>query len=273
MSMVPEGSHVRQVYLDETEGVLNSDLSHKLLIDFSTIDTATSLLVNERIKEKYPASSSSFYDAPVSGGPIGAENATLTVMLGCSDTDPNLPRLRELISLMGKSIVPCGGPSLGLTAKLCNNYLSGLTCIATAETYNIAIRSGLDPKLLHGIFQTSTAQNCMNDKFNPVPNVIADSPANRGYSGGFKVQLCAKTSTWLSRWLKELARGYSWAKPGCRHIRKRVRIHVVRTWTRGLSTGILVGMKNGRNGSDSSPHYLTLASSNFLAKQLTPTCR
>jgi 3-hydroxyisobutyrate dehydrogenase-like beta-hydroxyacid dehydrogenase len=192
MSMVPEGSHVRQVYLDETEGVLNSDLSHKLLIDFSTIDTATSLLVNERIKEKYPASSSSFYDAPVSGGPIGAENATLTVMLGCSDTDPNLPRLRELISLMGKSIVPCGGPSLGLTAKLCNNYLSGLTCIATAETYNIAIRSGLDPKLLHGIFQTSTAQNYMNDKFNPVPNVIADSPANRGYSGGFKVQLMRK---------------------------------------------------------------------------------
>jgi 3-hydroxyisobutyrate dehydrogenase len=41
-------------------------------------------------------------------------------------------------------------------------------------------------------FRTSTAQNCINDKFNPLPNVVADSPANRGYSGGFKVQLMRK---------------------------------------------------------------------------------
>jgi len=189
--MVPEGSHVRAVYLDSTHGVLATDLSSKLLIDFSTIDTATSLLVNGRIKEQHPTARG-FYDAPVSGGPVGAENATLTVMLGCADTDPNLPRLRDLIGLMGKTVVPCGGPALGLTAKLCNNYLSGLTCIATAETYNVAIRAGLDPKVLNGIFKTSTAQNCINDKFNPVPNVGENSPANRGYSGGFKVQLMRK---------------------------------------------------------------------------------
>jgi len=190
MSMVPEGSHVRSVYLDEDKGVINSDLTSKLLIDFSTIDTATSLLVKDKVAEKFP--DASFYDAPVSGGPIGAEKATLTIMLGCAETDPNLPRLRELIGLMGKEIVACGGPSLGLTAKLCNNYCSGLINIATAEAYNIAIRSGLDPKLLKGIFSTSTAQSCIGDKFNPVPNVIADSPANRGYSGGFKIQLMRK---------------------------------------------------------------------------------
>ncbi len=190
MSMVPEGSHVRSVFLDEKSGVITTDLSSKLLIDFSTIDTATSLLVKNRVAEKFP--SASFYDAPVSGGPIGAEKATLTIMLGCAESDPNLTRLQEVIGLMSKDIIPCGGPSLGLTAKLCNNYCSGLINIATAEAYNIAIRSGLDPKLLKGIFSTSTAQSCIGDKFNPVPNVIADSPANRGYSGGFKIQLMRK---------------------------------------------------------------------------------
>jgi 3-hydroxyisobutyrate dehydrogenase len=150
--MVPEGSHVREVYLDKTRGVLAVDLSHKLLIDFSTIDTATSLLVHERIKKQDPTAS--FYDAPVSGGPIGTENATLTIMLSCSDTDSQRTHLQDLIGLMGKSIGPCGGPSLGLTARLCNNYLSAIICIATAETYNIAIRSGLDPQLLNGIFRT-----------------------------------------------------------------------------------------------------------------------
>lgn len=108
MSMVLEGSHVCKIYLDETQGVLSSDLSHKLLIDFSTIDTATSLLINERIKEKHPTVS--FVDVPVSEGPIGAENAPLVVMLGCSDTDPNLPVLQELVSLMSKSIVRVEGP-------------------------------------------------------------------------------------------------------------------------------------------------------------------
>lgn len=188
--MVPEGSHVRAVYLDASSGVLQGDVGDKLLIDCSTIDTTTSKEVASQIHSKFPKAS--FYDAPVSGGVMGAEKGSLTFMLGCADEDPNLPRLKELLGTMGASIFACGGPSLGLTTKLCNNYLSGLIAIATSEAFNIGIRSGLDPRRLSEIFKTSTAQNAIVDKFHPVPGVLPNVPSSRDYEGGFKVQLMRK---------------------------------------------------------------------------------
>ena len=119
--MVPEGSHVRSVYLTPETGVLASDLGSKILIDCSTIDTGTSLAVRDACVENHPQAK--FYDAPVSGGVLGAEKATLTFMLGCKTDDVNVDLLMSLLGLMGGNIFPCGGPSLGLTAKLCNKYV------------------------------------------------------------------------------------------------------------------------------------------------------
>ena len=188
--MVPEGSHVRSVYLTPDSGVLAADLGTKILVDCSTIDTATSDQVREKIQSQYP--SASFYDAPVSGGSLGAANATLTLMLGASDDDPNMKILTELLGMMGKSIFPCGGPSMGLTAKLCNNYCSGLIAIATAEAMNIGIKSGIDPRILATVFSTSTAQSTISDKWNPVPGLCPAAPSSHDYQGGFKVQLMKK---------------------------------------------------------------------------------
>ncbi|GME34950.1 hypothetical protein V501_10582 [Neofusicoccum parvum] len=190
LSMVPEGSHVRAVYLTPDTGVLAANVDGKLLIDCSTIDTATSLEVREKTKSLYP--SASFYDAPVSGGSLGAQKATLTFMLGCARKDPNFSRIEELLSKMGASVFACGGPSLGLTAKLCNNYCSGLIAIATSEAMNIGMASGMDPRVLKDIFHTSTAQSAILDKWCPVPGIIPEVPSSNGYKGGFKVQLMRK---------------------------------------------------------------------------------
>jgi 3-hydroxyisobutyrate dehydrogenase len=188
--MVPEGLHVKAVYLTPDTGVLAANISSKLLIDCSTIDTATSLLVRETLTAKSP--STFFYDSPVSGGSLGAAKATLTFMLGCAEDNVHYELLRRLLGMMGTSIFPCGGPSLGLTAKLCNNYCSGLIAIATAEAMNIGMKSGMDPRVLARIFSTSTAQSCISDKWNPVPGICPDAPASHGYAGGFKVQLMKK---------------------------------------------------------------------------------
>ncbi|KAF4305369.1 putative 3-hydroxyisobutyrate dehydrogenase protein [Botryosphaeria dothidea] len=190
LSMVPEGSHVRAVYLTPDTGVLAADVAHKLLIDCSTIDTATSLRVREQALARHP--SAAFYDAPVSGGQLGAQRATLTFMLGCAPRDPNLPRLQDLLGRMGAAVFPCGGPALGLTAKLCNNYCSGLIAIATAEAMNIGIAAGMDPRILKDIFHTSTAQSAILDKWCPVPGIVPGIPSSNGYQGGFKVQLMRK---------------------------------------------------------------------------------
>jgi 3-hydroxyisobutyrate dehydrogenase-like beta-hydroxyacid dehydrogenase len=187
--MVPEGSHVRAVYLNQ-DGVCSTDISNKLLIDCSTIDAATSLEVKDHIEKNFP--SASFYDSPVSGGVVGAIKGTIAFFLGCAESDPNVGRLTHLASMMGKRIIPCGGPSLGLAAKLSNNYLSGVIAIACTEAFDMGMRSGLDPRTLAKVYAAGTAQNTICDRFCPVPNVYPDAPSTGGYKQGFKVQLMKK---------------------------------------------------------------------------------
>lgn len=189
--MVPEGSHVRSVYLTPETGVVAADdLGKKILVDCSTIDTGTSLQVAEECSKRHPQTR--FYDAPVSGGVLGAEKGTLTFMLGAPTNDPSGPLLTTLLSLMGANIFPAGGPSLGLVAKLCNNYLSGTIAIATAEALDIGMKSGMDPRVLANIFHTSTAQSAILDDWNPIPGLCPEAPASKGYNGGFRVQLMRK---------------------------------------------------------------------------------
>ncbi|KAJ5208577.1 hypothetical protein N7449_002956 [Penicillium cf. viridicatum] len=189
-SMVPEGAHVRSVYLDEKTGVCSTDLGERILVDCSTIDIATNLAVKDHVKTHHPKAY--FYDAPVSGGVIGAENGSIAFFLGCAATDPNLERLTKLLDLMGKQVIPCGQPSLGLSAKLCNNYLSGLIAIANSEALIMGMKAGLDPRVLSSAFGAGTAQNTICDKFNPCPGVAPTSPSTNGYKGGFKVRLMKK---------------------------------------------------------------------------------
>ncbi|KAJ5631988.1 hypothetical protein N7490_008327 [Penicillium lividum] len=136
----------------------------------SIADTATSTDVGEAVRQK--SKTAAFYDAPVSGGSLGAAAGTLTFMLGCAEDDLKLTLLKDLLTSMGSSIFPCGSFLLGLTAKLCNNYFSGLIAIATAEAMNIGIQSGMNPSLLAKVFATSTAQSTINDKWNPVPDLM-----------------------------------------------------------------------------------------------------
>lgn len=184
------GTHVRTVYLDSEVGLLAAkDTSGKLFIDCSTIDPATSLAVGKAVSASAPPDRihPRFYDAPVSGGTAGASKAILTFMVGAALTDPNFPLLKEVFSYMGTSIHALGGPSLGLAAKLSNNYLSGMIALATAEAMNLGMRLGLDPKVLSDCFATSSGGSWVNSTVNPVPGVCPDAVTSQDYEGGFKV--------------------------------------------------------------------------------------
>jgi len=191
ISMVPEGKHVRAVYLDSENGVLAAnDLSGKILIDSSTIDTATSFEVGEETKKRHPRAS--FFDAPVSGGTAGAKKGSITFMIGCAESDPHLPLLKRLMSLMGHNIYTCGGPSLGLTAKFCNNYLSSSITLLNAEMFNFAIKSGMDPRTLQDILKTTTGCNRNAQWANPVPGLSPDAPSSKNYKPGFRIEYVKK---------------------------------------------------------------------------------
>ncbi|KAM0747254.1 hypothetical protein T439DRAFT_317940 [Meredithblackwellia eburnea MCA 4105] len=193
ISIVPEGSHVRSVFLDKANGVLAAPSlksSSKLIIDCSTIDIETSSEVAKALANISP--STFFCDAPVSGGPAGAEKGTLTMIIGASEDDENYQKVVGVLGKMGTNLFACGGPTLGLVTKLSNNYLSGLIAIATSEAMNMGMRHGLDPKVLSDVFKTSTAGSWVNANCNPVPGVTPEAPPSNGYKGGFKVQLMKK---------------------------------------------------------------------------------
>lgn len=80
----------------------------------------------------------SFVDAPVSGGVMGAENATLTFMVG--GTKGEYDAVKDVLQGMGQRIVHCGDSGMGQAAKLCNNMLLGITMIGVCEAMNLAIR-------------------------------------------------------------------------------------------------------------------------------------
>lgn len=188
--MVPEGSHVRAAFLDETTGILAAAPAPRTYIDCSTIDRETSLAVLEAVTKRHAGAR--FFDAPVSGGEMGAQEATLTFMVGCAEAEAQFAPVREVLGLMGRNIIACGGPSLGVTAKLTNNYCSAMVSLATAEAMNLGMRAGMDPRLLQRILSKSTAQSTMCDRWNPVPGLCPDAPSSRGYQGGFKIQLMRK---------------------------------------------------------------------------------
>lgn len=153
----------------------------------STIDPATSLEVGRAVAVSHSTNPPLFFDAPVSGGTAGAKKGILTFMVGAAADDPKFPLLERIFSFMGTSIYPVGGPSLGLAAKLSNNYLSGMIALATSEAMNLGMRLGVDPKVLSDCFKSSSGGSWVNSTCNPVPGVCPDAVTSKGYEGGFKV--------------------------------------------------------------------------------------
>lgn len=162
LTIVPEGKHVRAVMFDSPDGALTVNITGKLFLECSTIDIETSRLVAERVE----AANAAFVDAPVSGGPAGAEKATLTFMMGLEETHPRLDEIRGILSTMGENLFACGGPTLGLATKICNNYISGTIAIATAEGMNLAMNLGLNPKTFSDVLKVSTGGSWVNSHCN-----------------------------------------------------------------------------------------------------------
>ncbi|KAJ2721871.1 hypothetical protein GGI07_003662 [Coemansia sp. Benny D115] len=186
VTALPESAHVKDVYLGK-DGIIQGIRKDTLCIDSSTIDTSVSIDVSQKVI----ASGGRAVDAPISGGIMGAQAATLTFMVG-SQNKTDFERAKVLLERMGKNVVSCGDLGAGQAAKICNNLLLAISMIGTAEAMNLGIRLGLEPKVLASIFNTSSGRCWSSDTANPVPNVIATAPSTNEYSGGFKSRLMLK---------------------------------------------------------------------------------
>ncbi|NNN32028.1 3-hydroxyisobutyrate dehydrogenase [Streptomyces sp. S3(2020)] len=181
-SMLPAGRHVLGLY-DE---ILPVARPGTLFVDCSTIDVSDARAVHERAV----AAGMRALDAPVSGGVVGAEAATLTFMAGGGETE--FAEARPLLEVMGKRAVHCGAEGAGQAAKICNNMILGVSMIAVSEAFVLAESLGLSHQALYDVASTASGQ-CWALSVNcPVPGPVPASPANRNYSPGFAASLMAK---------------------------------------------------------------------------------
>ncbi|KAK9482424.1 hypothetical protein V1527DRAFT_515832 [Lipomyces starkeyi] len=95
---------------------------------------------------------------PMSGGVVGAQTASLTFMFGASGSPQLVDRVTSILLLMGKKAWHLGVQGAGLSGKLANNYPLANSNIATAEAMNLGIKSGLDPKGLSEMINSSTCR-------------------------------------------------------------------------------------------------------------------
>ncbi|KNC56400.1 uncharacterized protein AMSG_11707 [Thecamonas trahens ATCC 50062] len=186
VTMLPSSPHVESVYNGPDGVFAGAGDASKFCIDASTISPPVAAAVAESAKSKGHV----LIDAPVSGGTIGAENATLTFMVGAEKAE--FEQARAVLGRMGQNIVHCGSHSTGQVAKVANNLVLGISMIAVNEAMNLGVKSGMDPKVLAGIFNTSSARCWSSDTYNPCPGAMDGVPAARGFTGGFAAPLMAK---------------------------------------------------------------------------------
>ena len=187
ITMLPAGAHVLTAYAgDAGDGLLAAAPAGALFLDCSTIAVDDA----RRAAELAVAAGHRALDAPVSGGVVGAEGATLAFMVGGAEAD--FAAARPVLEAMGGRIVHCGESGLGQAAKVCNNMILGISQIAVAEAFVLGERLGLSHQALFDVASNASGQCWALTTNCPVPGPVPASPANRSYEPGFAGALMAK---------------------------------------------------------------------------------
>jgi 2-hydroxy-3-oxopropionate reductase len=179
MVSLPHPDVVREVALGG-DGLAHG-VAIELYVDLSTTGVATA----EEVAAELGAHEVVAVDAPVSGGPAGAEAGRLTLML--SGPGAAVDRARPLIeAFAGNTFVVGDQAGQGQAVKVINNLMSACSIAITAEAMVLGVRAGLDPStLLDVIHVSSGANNAASEKF---PKQVL----SRAFAHGFRLDLMAK---------------------------------------------------------------------------------
>ena len=185
ITMLPEGKHSKEVFLGDN-GIINKVSKDCLLIDCSTIDIQTS----KEIGKKATENGIKMIDAPVSGGVMGAQKATLNIMVG--GTKEAFDLALPLLKIMGKNIFHAGDLGSGNGAKICNNMSLGIAMIAASESLMLAKRLNIDIKKVHEIMKNASGNSWPISVYPPLPGLIDGTPSNNNYRPGFSAGMMNK---------------------------------------------------------------------------------
>ena len=157
-TMVTTSSDLEAIALGEN-GIAAGARRGSVLVDMETISPAVARSVAERLAEK----GIDMLDAPVLGGPGGAQTATLSIMVGGKPAV--FERARPLFECLGKTIQHMGDHGAGQTTKACNQLALLVAAQGAAEALSLARASGLDPAKVRDVMLGGVAASRVLDLF------------------------------------------------------------------------------------------------------------
>ena len=176
--MVPDTPDVEKVLFGEN-GVAAGLSKGKIVVDMSSI----SPIATKEFAKKMNALGCDYLDAPVSGGEVGAKNATLSIMVGGEEGVFN--KVKPVLDLMGKNINLVGGNGDGQTAKVANQIIVALNIEAVAEALLFASKAGADPAKVRQALMGGFAGS-------KILEVHGERMVKRTFDPGFRIELHQK---------------------------------------------------------------------------------
>lgn len=176
--MLPDTPQVEDVLFGEN-GVARGIRAGKIIVDMSSI----SPLATRRFAARILALGGDYLDAPVSGGEVGAKAASLTIMVGGTETV--FATVRPLFEALGRNITLVGGHGDGQTAKVANQIIVALTIEAVAEGLLFASKAGADPVKVRQALMGGLASS-------RILELHGDRMIKRTFNPGFRIRLHQK---------------------------------------------------------------------------------
>lgn len=173
---LPKAEHVFQV----SEQVLRFGKNGLFIVDTSTSTPEVSRKIFLKLQQK----GITFIDAPVSGGPKGAENGTMTMVVGAKNSD--FSKVKPLLQKMSSVQVNVGDCGAGNVVKICNNLLAAAHLITTAEAVSLATKAGVEPKRLLEGLNNGSGRSAVSEVNFPLWIL------NQAYDSGFTMGLMRK---------------------------------------------------------------------------------
>jgi len=176
--MVPDTPHVKAALFDDN-GIAEGLSAGKIVVDMSSI----SPIETKEFAKRINGLGCQYLDAPVSGGEVGAKNATLSIMVG--GAQETFDKVKPLFELMGKNITLVGGNGDGQTTKVANQIIVALNIEACAEALLFAAKAGADPSRVRQALMGGFASS-------KILEVHAERMIKRTFDPGFRIELHQK---------------------------------------------------------------------------------
>jgi 2-hydroxy-3-oxopropionate reductase len=176
--MVPDTPHVESALFGEL-GVARGLAKGKIVVDMSSISPIETKEFAKRIGQL----GCEYLDAPVSGGEVGAKQASLTIMVG--GPEAAFEKVKPLFQLMGKNITLVGGNGDGQTTKVANQIIVGGTIAIVAEALLFAAKAGADPAKVRQALMGGFANS-------RILEVHGERMVKRAFDPGFRIELHLK---------------------------------------------------------------------------------